>query len=45
VVTENGIAEVFGRTQGEQANNIIEQAAHPDAREELREQAHAFGLL
>ena len=45
VVTENGIADVFGRTQGEQAKNIIEQAAHPDAREELREQAHAFGLL
>ena len=45
VATENGIAEVFGRTQGEQASNIIEQAAHPDAREELRERAHAFGLL
>ncbi|MDA3022453.1 MAG: hypothetical protein O2943_07325 [Actinomycetota bacterium] len=45
VATENGIAEVFGRTQGEQARNIIEQAAHPEVRAELREHAHAFGLL
>ena len=45
VATENGIAEVFGRTQGEQASNIIEQAAHPDARAELRERAREFGLL
>ena len=45
VATENGIAEVFGRTQGEQASNIIEHAAHPDARAELRERAREFGLL
>lgn len=45
VATENGIAEVFGRTQGEQASNIIEHAAHPNARAELRERAREFGLL
>ncbi len=45
VATENGIAEVFGRAQGEQASNIIEHAAHPNARAELRERAREFGLL
>lgn len=45
IATENGIARVFGRTQGEQANNIIEFAAHPKARDELRQHAHEFGLL
>ena len=45
IATENGIAKIFGRTQGEQARNIIDQAAHPDAREELRQHAGSFGLL
>lgn len=44
VVTENGVAEVFGRSQTEQARNIIEQAAHPQVREELWEEAAALGL-
>ena len=39
VVTEQGCAHVFGRSQRAQARLIIEHAAHPDAREWLREQA------
>lgn len=45
VATENGIARVFGRSQSERVTNIIDQAAHPDAREELREAATSMGLL
>lgn len=44
VATENGIADIFGRSQSEQARNIIEQAAHPDAREELRAAASRMGV-
>lgn len=44
IVTEHGLAEVWGRSQDEQAQNIIEQAAHPDVRDELREEAEAMGL-
>lgn len=35
VATENGIADAFGRSQADQARNIIKYAAHPGAREEL----------
>jgi acyl-CoA hydrolase len=45
VATENGIATMFGRSQGERVRNIIERAAHPDARVELREAAAEMGLL
>jgi acyl-CoA hydrolase len=45
VATENGIAQCFGRSEQEQARNIIERAAHPDARDELREAAAGMGLL
>jgi acyl-CoA hydrolase len=44
VVTEHGIAEIWGRSQDEQARNLITQAAHPAVREELHEEAHALGL-
>jgi acyl-CoA hydrolase len=44
VVTEQGIAEVWGRSQDEQAHNLITRAAHPDVREELFEEAAALGL-
>jgi len=37
VITEQGCARVFGRSQRAQARLIIEHAAHPDAREELNE--------
>jgi acyl-CoA hydrolase len=45
VATENGIADIFGRSQSEQARNIIEQAAHPDAREWLRAEGQKMGVL
>ncbi len=45
VATEQGIADVFGRTQAEQARNIIDQAAHPDARAHLEEAAREMQLL
>jgi acyl-CoA hydrolase len=45
VATENGIATMFGRSQGERVANIIERAAHPDARDGLREAAAEMGLL
>ena len=45
VATEHGIADCFGHSQNDQAKNIIENAAHPRAREELREKAREFGLI
>lgn len=45
VVTEQGVAEVFGHSQGDQARNLIDHAAHPSVREELREEAALLGLL
>jgi acyl-CoA hydrolase len=45
VVTEHGVARLFGRTQAEQVMNLIEKAAHPDVRDELVEEAYALGLL
>jgi acyl-CoA hydrolase len=44
VLTEQGCAQIFGRSQRAQAQLIIENAAHPDAREQLREQAAILGL-
>nr|WP_211357405.1 acetyl-CoA hydrolase/transferase C-terminal domain-containing protein [Nocardioides rubriscoriae] len=45
VVTEQGVAEMFGRDQTAQATNLIEHAAHPDVRDELREEGVELGLL
>ena len=45
VVTEQGIADCFGRSEKEQAHNLIENAAHPDAKAELRAAASKMGLL
>ena len=44
VVTEVGRADLFGLCQREQAANLIEHAAGPEAREHLRAQARGFGL-
>jgi len=44
VVTEQGVAEVFGHDQHEQARQLIDHAAHPRVRDELREEAAALGL-
>ncbi len=45
VATEHGLAQCFGCSEGDQARNIIDRAAHPDARDELREAAGHMGLL
>jgi acyl-CoA hydrolase len=44
IVTENGVAEIWGRSQREQAAQLIERAAAPVARPELRETAAALSL-
>jgi acyl-CoA hydrolase len=44
VVTEQGVAAIWGHTQREQAAHLIDAAAHPSVREELREEAAALGL-
>jgi acyl-CoA hydrolase len=45
VVTEQGVARINGLDERTQARNLIEHAAHPDVRDELREEARALGLM
>jgi acyl-CoA hydrolase len=45
VVTEQGVAEVFGLDQRRQAANIIDHAAHPTARARLWKEAATLGLV
>jgi acyl-CoA hydrolase len=45
VVTEQGVAPIFGHDERTQARHLIERAAHPDVRDELLEEAVALGLL
>jgi acyl-CoA hydrolase len=45
VVTEQGTAACFGRTQSEQALNLITHAAHPNVKEELVAAAAELKLL
>jgi acyl-CoA hydrolase len=45
VVTENGVAEVFGYSEKAQCRHIIRDAAHPDVRDELWEKAAEYGLV
>jgi acyl-CoA hydrolase len=45
VVTEQGAAAWFGRSQSEQATNLIEKASHPSARHELRQEAKLLKLI
>lgn len=45
IVTEHGIAEVFGYSEKAQCRHIIRDAAHPAVREELWESAHELGLV
>ncbi len=44
IVTEHGAAEVFGRSDIEQAHLLIERAADPRARDDLRAAASRAGL-
>lgn len=45
VVTEQGAAACFGRSQSEQAKNLIDHAAHPSVRSELQDEAKKLKLL
>jgi acyl-CoA hydrolase len=44
VVTEQGVAQIYGLDEKTQAANLIRQAAHPKIREELWEEAAELGL-
>jgi acyl-CoA hydrolase len=44
VITEQGTATLHGLSQREQAHHLIDLAAHPRTRSELRHQAHLLGL-
>jgi acyl-CoA hydrolase len=44
VVTEQGTAELRGHNEKDQAKHLIDSAAHPSMRDELREEAYALGL-
>jgi acyl-CoA hydrolase len=44
VVTDQGVAQLWGASQHEQTRELIDNAAHPDARESLREHARRLGL-
>ncbi|WP_410636466.1 acetyl-CoA hydrolase/transferase family protein [Amycolatopsis sp. cmx-4-83] len=46
-VSEHGVAAIWGHDAGEQARQIVERVAHPEARAELRERGRelGFGLL
>lgn len=45
VVTEQGVAHLWGRSQAEQAKELIDRAAHPEAREQLTKAARKHGLF
>ena len=45
VVTEQGVALIAGLDERTQARNLIDHAAHPRVRDELREEAAELGLL
>ena len=44
VVTEQGVAALWGYDEKTQARNLIEHAAHPSVRSELWEEARALFL-
>ena len=44
VVTEQGVARLWGYSEKTQARHLIEYAAHPAVRSELWEEAHELGL-
>ena len=44
VVTEQGVAEIFGHDERAQARRLIEHAAHPRVRDELLGRGAALGL-
>jgi len=45
ILSEQGLASMFGRSQHAQARLLIENVAHPSARAELWQAADRLGLL
>ena len=45
IATEQGVASLWGRSQAEQAKELIDSAAHPDAKEWLTKAARKHGLF
>jgi len=45
IVTEQGIAAMFGRSQREQASSLIANCAHPHAREYLWSEGRRLGFV
>jgi acyl-CoA hydrolase len=45
VVTEQGVARLWGYDEKTQARHLIEHAAHPKVRAELWEEAQNLGLV
>ena len=45
IVSDQGCAELFGRSEHEQARSIIERVADPRARDLLQDEAGSLGLL
>jgi acyl-CoA hydrolase len=44
IVSEQGTAVIWGHDASGQAQQIIDQVAHPSARERLRDEAASLGL-
>ena len=44
IVTEHGVAPLWGRSEQDQCRDIIEECAHPRVRDDLWEEAQALGL-
>ena len=44
LVSEHGVAAIWGHDTDEQAQQIVDRVAHPDAREELRVRGRALGF-
>ena len=44
IVSEQGTAAIWGHDAAEQARQIVDNVAHPDAREELREAGRGLGF-
>jgi acyl-CoA hydrolase len=45
IATEQGVAHLWGRSQAEQAKELIDCAAHPDAKADLTKSARKHGLF
>ena len=44
IVSEQGTATIWGHDAAEQARQIVDHVAHPDARDELRDAGRALGF-